>query len=115
MGLPTSRNQRGFFMPRNPRRDVVGMVAEVTRVSPFDEARQRLGLSCREFAATLGIPYSSCYNSCAGLSLVPRNAAQALRELGVDPEALGRGQRQWLEERGQQRRADLRARLEVQA
>ena len=83
------------------------MTVEVARGAPFDAVRLSLGLSHREFAATLGVPYSSAYNCCEGLSLIPRNARQALRELGVDPEALAHQQRQWLADRGQQRRAAL--------
>ena len=80
-------------------------------VAPFDALRQRLGLNCREFAAALGLSYSSCYNACAGLSVIPRKATGALRELGVDPGVLADEQRQWLVTRGRQCRMELLARL----
>lgn len=80
--------------------------------APFDLLRRRLGLSYRGFAATLGIPYSSCYSACQGISGVPCKAAEALRELGEDPEALATAQRDWLAARGRQLRAELRARRE---
>lgn len=80
---------------------------------PFDRVRERLGLTVGEFAAALGLPYSSCYNACHGLTVIPRKATEALRELGVCPAAIAQEQRQWLEQRGQQRRAELRARLGV--
>lgn len=81
--------------------------------SPFDGVRRRLGLSVREFAATLGIPFSSCYNACAGLTVVPRKAREALRELGVCPVSLALEQKAWLEERGRRRRAELREKLDL--
>lgn len=81
---------------------------------PFDALRQRLGLSITEFAAVLGAPYSTVYGACHGLSLMPRTATAALYELGICPEALAAEQRQWLIDRGAQRRAKLRAQLEAE-
>lgn len=84
-------------------------------VAPFDALRRRLGLSYREFAAVLGVPFSTVYNACTGLSVIPRKATAALQELGLDPQALAQEQRDWLAARGAARRAELRAKLGVSA
>lgn len=83
-------------------------------VAPFDALRQRLGLNLTEFAAILGVPYSTAYGACHGLALMPRKAQAALRDLGVCPAALAQEQRQWLSDRGAARRAALRAQLEAE-
>ena len=76
----------------------------MSEVAPFDLVRQELGLSYRDFSATLGVPFSSVYNACRGLSVIPRKAQEALKELGFAPEELVARQREWLEERAVARR-----------
>lgn len=85
----------------------------LSTVAPFDALRQRLGLTLTQFAAILGVPYSTVYGACHGLALVPRKAQAALRELGVCPAALAQEQRQWLADRGAAWRAEW-AQLEAE-
>lgn len=76
----------------------------MSEVAPFDLVRRELGLSYRDFAATLGVPFSSVYNACTGLSVIPRKAQEALEELGCCPQELVTRQREWLAERAAARR-----------
>lgn len=100
--------------PQDQQQRRSSAVADLSTVAPFDALRQRLGLTLMEFAAILGVPYSTAYGACHGLALMPRKAQEALRDLGVCPAALAQEQRQWLVDRGAQRRRELRAQLEAE-
>lgn len=79
--------------------------------TPFDEVRERLGLSYAGFAEVLGLPFSSAYNACRGFCAVPRRARAALVDLGLDPDQIAREQACYMAERATQKREELKARL----
>lgn len=81
------------------------------KTTPFDQVRERLGLTYAAFAEVLGLPFSSAYNACKGWCPVPKRARAALVDLGFDPDQIAREQASYMQARAKQRREELRSRL----